>query len=139
MTMGSIPAGRADLRKREDERLFRALVGLMVGLTMVILIAAFRRLDLYENAYGFTRIRVMSGVFMLWLAILLVVLLAAVLRHDHQIFWLGCLVIGLNFVMTLNLINMDGFIASRNIARFERTGKLDVTYLLSLSDDVIPP
>jgi hypothetical protein len=33
---------------------------------------------------------------------------------------------------------MDGFIASRNIDRFHQTGKLDVWYLLTLSDDAIP-
>lgn len=125
-------------RKREEETLFRGLVVLMVALTFVILIAAFQRLTLYENAYGYTRIRVMSGAFMIWLAVLLGVLLIAILRHQREVFWIGCIVTGLSFILTLNLINMDGFIASHNIKRFEDTGKLDVDYLLSLSDDAIP-
>ena len=125
-------------RKRAEEPVFRGLVGLMVGLTFVILVAAFLRLKLYEDAYGFTRIRVMSGTFMLWLTILLGVLLVAILWHRRDLFWIGCLVTSLGFVLTLNLMNMDGFIAGRNIARFEATGKLDVYYLLSLSDDAIP-
>jgi hypothetical protein len=125
-------------RKHEEERLFRGLVTLMVTLTFVILIAAFRRLNLYENAYGYTRIRVMSGTFMIWLAVLLGVLLAAIVRHRRVLFWTGCIVTGLGFVLTLNLMNMDGFIAGHNIARFEDSGKLDVGYLLSLSDDAIP-
>lgn len=125
-------------RKREEENTFRGLVVLMVGLTFVILIAAFQRLNLYENAYGYTRIRVMSGAFMIWLAILLGVLLVAILKHRSEVFLTGCIVAGMGFVLTLNLINMDGFIASRNIARFEDTGKLDVYYLTTLSDDAIP-
>jgi hypothetical protein len=66
------------------------------------------------------------------------VLLVAIVRHRRAVFWTGCIVTGLGFVLTLNLMNMDGFIASHNIARFEDTGKLDVGYLLSLSDDAIP-
>jgi hypothetical protein len=125
-------------RKREEENMFRSLVLLMVALTLVILIAAFQRLNLYENAYGYTRIRVMSGTFMIWLAVALGILLITILRHRSEMFWIGCIVTGLGFVLTLNLMNMDGFIASHNIARFEDTGKLDVGYLLSLSDDAIP-
>jgi hypothetical protein len=125
-------------RKREEEMSFRGLVVLMVALTFVILIAAFQRLNLYENAYGYTRIRVMSGAFMIWLAVLLGVLLITILRHQRETFGIGCIVTGLGFILTLNLMNMDGFIASQNIARFEDTGKLDVGYLLTLSDDAIP-
>lgn len=125
-------------RKRVEENTFRALVVLLVVLTFVILIAALQRLNLYENAYGYTRIRVMSGTFMIWLAILLGVLLLAILRHHSETFWLGCIATALGFVLTLNLMNMDGFIANRNIARFEDTDTLDIYYLLSLSDDAIP-
>jgi hypothetical protein len=125
-------------RKRENETFFRSMVTGLIVLTLVILVAAFRRLDLYENAYGFTRIRVMSGVFMFWLALLLGLLLVAILRGKQNLFWIGCLMTGIGFVVTLNIMNMDGFIASRNIARFEETDKLDVRYLLTLSDDAIP-
>jgi hypothetical protein len=139
MTIGLILALDAwTFRKRAIERYFRLLVGGLIVLTMVLLVAAFRRLNLYENAYGYTRIRVMSAVFMLWLALLLSVLPVAIVRRQHRVFYIASIIIALCFVLTLNLINMDGFIASRNIARFEQTGKLDVPYLLSLSDDAVP-
>ena len=125
-------------RKREEENVFRGLVIVIVALTFVILIAAFRRLGLYEDAYGYTRIRVMSSVFMFWLALMLGFLLVAIMRHQREVFWIGCIVTSLGFILTLNLINLDGFIARHNIERFEETGKLDVGYLLSLSDDAVP-
>lgn len=125
-------------QRKHDDRLFRALTIGLIALTSVILVAAFHRLELYENAYGFTRIRVMSGIFMIWLGLLFGALLAAILWHRRVIFWLGCILIAMGFVLTLNVINMDSFITRHNIARFEETGKLDVLYLLSLSDDAIP-
>ncbi len=48
------------------------------------------------------------------------------------------MIAGLGFVLTLNVMNMDGFIAAHNIARFAESGKLDVGYLLTLSDDALP-
>jgi hypothetical protein len=44
----------------------------------------------------------------------------------------------LGFVLTLNAINPDAFIAERNLARYQATGKLDVHYLTTLSEDVVP-
>jgi hypothetical protein len=47
-------------------------------------------------------------------------------------------VAGLGFVATLGLINVDGFIASRNIARLQASGELDVVYLAQLTGDALP-
>ncbi len=139
MTMGLIvTVDTQTIRKREEQPTFFVLVGVMIALTFVILLSAFRRLALYEDAYGFTRIRVMSAVFMIWLAILLGVLLVAVLRRRRSWFWTGGLLTALAFILSLNVMNMDGYIARRNIDRFHQTGKLDLWYLFTLSDDAVP-
>lgn len=125
-------------KQQAQHTLFNGLsIGLIV-LTLVLLVAAFQRLVLYEDAYGFTRLRVMTQVFIIWLACLFTVIMAALWRQQRDLFWLGCLVVALGFIGTLNLMNMDAFIASQNIARFEATGKLDGDYLMQLSDDAIP-
>lgn len=131
LTLDSITVGR-------QERFFKGLALALVGLTLLLLLAAFFRLDLYENAYGYTRIRVMSGVFMLWLAVLFGFVVWDLLWRDRRLFGIGCVVASAGFLLTLNVMNMDGFIASRNIERFEETGRLDVIYLLTLSDDALP-
>jgi hypothetical protein len=125
-------------RKRDREYQFRSLSITMIALSIVILVAALRRLNLYEDAYGFTRIRVMSGVFMGWLAILFFALIRDIIWRRQRFFWIACVVTAMGFVLTLNAINMDGFIASRNIDRYEETGTLDATYLVRLSDDAMP-
>lgn len=115
-----------------------ALLVVLIALTGVILIAAWRRLNLYEDAYGFTRIRVMSKFFMVWLAILLGILLLAILRHQHTLFWLGGIGVMIAYVLTLNVVNLDAYIAAHNIERFADTGKIDIIHLVNLSDDAIP-
>lgn len=139
MTMGLVLVlDQFTNRKHEWENRFRGLAIPLVGLTMVLLVAAFRRLSFYEDAYGFTRLRVMTQVFMVWLGVLFVVLVGQMVTKRRDIFWIGCGVVMVCFVGTLNVMNMDDFIARHNIERFEATGKLDVDYLMLLSDDAIP-
>lgn len=126
------------VRKRAQERAFRWLVTGLVGLTLLLLVAAYYRLHLYEAAYGFTRIRVSSGVFMGWLGVLLLIVLASVWAGRRGWFWPGACVVAVGFVLTLNVINLDAFIARQNIARFEDGERLDIAYLLALSDDAVP-
>ena len=38
----------------------------------------------------------------------------------------------------LNLVNVDAYIVKQNLARFRQTEKLDIVYLLKLSDDAFP-
>lgn len=126
------------LRHPKQDKIFRVLTFGLIGLTVVMLVAAFMRLDLYEDAYGFTRLRVMTKVFMVWLALLFAILVADIVIRHKRIFWVGCMVTGMGFVLSLNVMNLDGFIASHNIDYYEATGKLDIPYLLTLSNDAIP-
>jgi hypothetical protein len=67
-----------------QRRIFNGLSSLMVGLVLVILASAFQRLLLYEAAYGYTQLRLYSHVFMVWLAVTFVWLLATLwLRPDR--------------------------------------------------------
>ncbi len=127
------------VRTPKQETLFRILTGILVLLTGVILGAAWRRLTLYEDAYSYSRLRVGSKVFMVWLGVMLLVMLADVLLKRKL--WLavvGGMFCMFGYVATLDSINMDRYIAVHNIDRFEKTGKIDLPYILVLSDDAVP-
>ena len=104
----------------------------------VILVSAFQRLLLYERAYGFTRLRTLTHVFMLWLGILLVVLVILELRSKLRYFALGILAATLGFGLTVNTLNIDAFIVNQNISRALTGSELDIGYLVILSNDSIP-
>jgi len=125
-------------RQEGKATLFRVLCGGMIGLTLVLLVAAFLRLNLYEEAYGFTRLRIMTQVFIVWLALLFLVLLRDILSQKGRYFWWAGLAVGFAFVLSLNALNMDAFIAARNIDQFANADDLDIVYLLTLSDDAVP-
>lgn len=127
---------------RRDEKLarkwFSGLSGVLVVEVGVILVSALTRLLLYENAFGFTRLRTYTHAFIPWMGILLVAFLILLLREYLR--YLPHLVIlcATGFGVTLNLLNVDGFIVRQNIARFEFSGSIDLDYLFSLSEDAVP-
>jgi hypothetical protein len=108
---------------------------LLVGL---ILISAFQRLVLYETAYGFSRIRAYTYVFMIWLGILLVVTVVLELFNHLRTFALAALFVSLGFGISLTLLNIDGFIVRENVSNSTQGKTLDTVYLVSLSDDATP-
>jgi hypothetical protein len=61
--------------KRETEtqrRIFSGLGVALVALLLVMLVSAYQRLVLYEAAYGFSRLRTYTHVFLVWIGLLLV-------------------------------------------------------------------
>jgi hypothetical protein len=118
--------------------LLRVLLGLLCALTLVILASALRRLGLYEDAYGFTRLRVLAHAIGLWLGGLFVlVLIAGLTRHAR---WLPRTVVAATGagLLAFSLVNPDGLVARHNFERWRATGEFDLAYAASLSADAVP-
>jgi len=129
------------LTRRETTRqqvMFLLGSGIMIALTVIILASAFQRLGLYELAYGFTRLRLHTHVFMAWLAVLFGLLLLALATRQMSRFATGIVVVSLGFIITPDILNPDAFIAQRNLERYTQEKALDVAYLGSLSEDAVP-
>ncbi|MFQ5421790.1 MAG: DUF4173 domain-containing protein, partial [Anaerolineae bacterium] len=128
------------LSRRESKRRigwFNVLVSVLVGLVGVMLVSAFQRMRLYEAAFGYTELRLIVFVFLGWLAVTLVWFVATLWTRPDR-FAIGLVLAAMGFLATLNLINPDALIVSRNLARYRATKDLDVTYLTTLSDDAVP-
>jgi hypothetical protein len=121
-----------------QQKTFSALGIALVLLVGVILVSAFQRLFLYENAYGFTRLRTYTHVFIVWLGLLLLAVVLLELLGRTRAFALAALLASLGFAASLSIINVDAFIARQNIARSRVGWELDIPYLASLSLDVVP-
>ncbi|HEU0292624.1 MAG TPA: DUF4173 domain-containing protein [Anaerolineales bacterium] len=144
--------GLGAITRRETEtqrRTFSTLSTVLVGLVIVMLVSAFQRLVLYESVYGFSRLRTYTHVFMIWLALLLVIVVALELTRRERAVGLALVLSALGFVISLNLLNVDAFIVNQNIQRELRGDveesltqggrvELDAQYFLDLSDDAVP-
>jgi fumarate reductase subunit C len=110
----------------------------MVALVGIILVSAFRRLLLYEAAYGFSRLRAYTHVFMIWLGVLLAVVVVLEILRRERAFAAAALLAAIGFAVTLSLLNVDAFIVRQNVARAPDGKGLDVPYLASLTTDAVP-
>jgi ABC-type multidrug transport system fused ATPase/permease subunit len=132
----------ASFTKRESaakRRGFSILAGLLLAQVGVMLVSAFQRLRLYEQAYGFTSLRLAAHVFMVFLGVLLLALILMELTRSFHRLGLA-LVLGLMaFALVMVGINEDALIANQNIQRAVRGEELDAGYLIySLSNDAVP-
>jgi hypothetical protein len=118
----------------------------LVALTLVVLASAVLRLKLYQDAYGWTELR-LYVVVSIGAMVATLATLAAFLATDLTR-WLGHVmaVIGLVSLISLNLIAPAAFVAERNLQRIidpslvpaDGEAELDAEYLAVLPDDAVP-
>lgn len=143
--------GLGAITRRETElqrRTFSTLGIILVGLVIVMLVSAFQRLMLYEEAYGFSRLRTYTHVFMIWLGLLLIAVVFLEITRREQLAALAMIIASLGFIISLNLLNVDASIVRQNLQREVRAetdesfakgrADLDAQYFLDLSDDAVP-
>ena len=104
-----------------------------------VVAVAIRRLFLYEAAYGLTPLRVAAVIVAIWIGVVFVLTAIAITRGGGRAWLLpASLATAVALLVAANVVNLDGFIAQRNVDRFAGTGKLDVVALARLSDDALP-
>ncbi len=121
-----------------DRVLLRTLLGLLSALTLVIVASALSRMAAYEQAYGFTRQRLLVTACELWLGVVFVLILVAGIRLRGRWVPQTALAAAVAALLGLAILNPDAFIARQNIASFVETGRIDVAYLGRLSADAVP-
>jgi signal transduction histidine kinase len=121
-----------------DRAWLRGALGLLSVATMVVVASALYRMDVYQDAYGFTRLRLLVDVFEGWLGLL--VLATMVGGVALRAAWLPRfgLLSGVVLLLGLAALNPDAWIARHNVERYDDTGKVDWDYLAGLSDDAVP-
>jgi hypothetical protein len=148
-----VAAWVAPRRTAVERACLRGLLGALAALTLLIVASALFRMYTYQEAYGFTRLRVLVSTVELWLGLVFVLVLVAGVRLRAG--WLPRAVVatGVVAVLALSALNPDRFIAERNLDRWvasERSSEasdavgftageqLDVSYLAGLSADAAP-
>lgn len=110
---------------------------LLVICTLVLDLSAHFRMSFYEAAYGYTYLRLLTHAFMGVILAWLIASLWRIWKVRVQLLK-AFIVIGLSALILVNYVNIDAVIARQNIARYHKTGKIDVAYLNSLSCEAVP-
>lgn len=140
LTLG-IVAITARMVPREEAReriLLRVLLGCLCALTLVVLASAVRRLGLYEDAYGLTRLRISALATAYWLAAVFVLtLVAGAFRRARWLPRAAVASIALGLI-AFSVSNPDARIAQSAVVRAQHGQPVDHFYLSRLSSDAVP-
>jgi hypothetical protein len=133
----AVAARRAPRQSARDRLVSRLTLGVLCVGTLGVVASALRRMDLYVEAFGLTRLRVFVTVVELALGVVFVLLLVAGVRWQGG--WLPRAVVQVAALAMLGLAlaNPDAQIVRHNTTA-ELAADLDVDYLASLSADAVP-
>lgn len=118
-----------------SSKLIRILMIYLCAITVLLLISSFYRMVLYNNEYGFTELRLLVSIFLVFEAIGLLITFYYIIKPKFNIIAYYA-VICLVFYLSVNVINLDYFIAKKNIDMYYEEGRdLDANYLVNRSAD----
>lgn len=130
-----------DYRLQEQKGHIRRMVEYawiaMICQTLVIIASGFKRILVYEEAYGYTYLRILVALFLLWMAGAFILFILKIIRMK-SLSWLisSGLCLAFVFLVFVSTFSLDKFIARKNIDRYLKQGKeLDIEYLSCLSTD----
>ena len=106
---------------------------LMIIFTLVIIISAFVRMTLYQQNYGYTRLRVLVDWTLITEIILLIPTVIYILKNKINLIKTYFVII-LTMYCIVNFINIDKFIVKNNIDRYKETGNIDLNYLIEMNN-----
>jgi hypothetical protein len=113
-------------------------IALLIALELMLL-SAFQRVILYEQAYGFTGARLFAQAYMAVMAVALVLLSLEIWNGGISVaFPRRVAVIALGVLTVWVYWNHEAWIVNRNIDRSRATGKFDARYATGLSRDAVP-
>ena len=120
---------------KNDYKYIKIMSLIMIVFTIIILISSIIRMYSYENAYGYTILRLLVSFAQLAEGIILIPTILYVLDKKINLiksYFLTVLIV----YICMNFICLDNIIAKKNIDRYFETGKIDTYYLFSsISED----
>jgi hypothetical protein len=132
-----VAARRAPRGDARDRLLSRVALGVLCVATLGVVASASRRLDLYVDAFGLTRLRLLVAVAELTMGAILVLVLVAGARGSGRWFPRAAVWVVASVVLGLAVVNPDAVILRHNTTTGSTT-PFDVYYLRGLSADAVP-
>lgn len=118
--------------KKGEKLTLKILYSLLVVVSGIMLISAYQRLSLYEEAYGFTFDRLLARTFMIFLIVIFAYTFIRIWLERLSLIHFY-LILGLFYYAFLNVIHLDQIVVNKNLERYEEVGKIDIYYLESQS------
>ena len=117
------------LSKKSQEKNYTKVMSLVtILLTVVIIISSFYRMFLYEQAYGYTVLRLGVYIILITEVILFIPTIIYIFNKKFNILRYYLIII-ISIYSLVNCFSIDRIIAKNNISRYQRMGIIDLDYL----------
>lgn len=129
-----LKANNKNLRENEKQDKYKKTMCIvMVIFTLVIIISAFARMTLYQQNYGYTRLRVLVDLTLITEIILLIPTVIYILKNKIDLIKTYFVII-ITMYCLVNFINIDKIIMKNNFNRYKETGYIDLNYLMEMNN-----
>ena len=126
------------VKKTKSQKIYNKIMSLLIILfTIIIIISAFYRMNLYQETYGYTYLRIFVDFFLISEVLISIPIIIYLLGKKIDILKSIIIITSFMFVL-LNFMNIDNFIAEKNIDRYfnnPEDSNFDISYLCKLGTD----
>ncbi len=126
------------IEKTKSQKIYNKIMSLLIILfTLIIIVSAFYRMNLYQETYGYTYLRIFVDFVLISEALISIPIIIYLLGKKIDILKSGIIIASFMFAL-LNFINIDNFIAEKNIDRYfnnPKNSNFDISYLCNLGTD----
>lgn len=126
------------IEKTKSQKIYNKIMSLLIILfTLIIIVSAFYRMNLYQETYGYTYLRIFVDFVLISEALISIPIIIYLLGKKIDILKSGTIIASFMFAL-LNFINIDNFIAEKNIDRYfnnPKNSNFDISYLCNLGTD----
>lgn len=129
-----LKANNKNLRETEkQEKYKKTMCIVMVIFTLIIIISAFARMTLYQQNYGYTRLRILVDYTLITEIILLIPTIIYILKNKIDLIKTYFVII-ITMYCLVNFINIDKIIMKNNFNRYKETGYIDLNYIMEMNN-----
>jgi hypothetical protein len=119
--------------KGKIKTIINVMLTYFVALNLYLLASSAYKMGIYQHAYGFTVLRLLVDILIIFEAIVFILL--AVKIYKRKMKYMLCLIyFTASFWAAVSFINIEGLSADLNIALFENGDEIDIAYMARLDD-----
>ena len=122
---------------KKDLKFNKIMSIIMIILTAIIVVSSFMRMNMYEQAYGYTVLRLLVYVILITELIIMIPTIIYIIKDEFNITKYYLIILAIIYTI-IGVLPLNYIIATRNINKYYKDNKIDIDYLTNYNYDNLP-
>lgn len=122
---------------KKDLKFNKIMSIIMIILTAIIVVSSFMRMNMYEQAYGYTVLRLLVYVILITELIIMIPTIIYIIKDEFNITKYYLIILTIIYTI-IGVLPLNYIIATRNINKYYKDNKIDLDYLTNYNYDNLP-